>query len=88
MKKCPYCKAQFTPNPRVGERQITCGKPVCKAALKSDNNRKWRQRNPDYHRDYHPEGFARYQRNPDDVVSFFSSPKSFTINGPLEADFS
>ena len=44
MKKCPYCKAQFTPNPRVGERQITCGKPACKAALKSDNNRKWRQR--------------------------------------------
>jgi len=55
MKKCPYCKAQFTPNPRVGERQITCGKPACKAALKSDNNRKWRQRNPDYHRDYYPQ---------------------------------
>jgi hypothetical protein len=53
MKKCPYCKAQFTPNPRVGERQITCGKPACKTALKSDNNRKWRQRNPDnYRNDY------------------------------------
>jgi hypothetical protein len=52
MKKCPYCKTQFTPHPKVGERQITCGAPVCKAALKSDNNRKWRQRNPDYHRDY------------------------------------
>ena len=52
MKNCPYCKTQFTPHPKVGERQITCGKPACKAALKSDNNRKWRQRNPDYHRDY------------------------------------
>ena len=52
MKKCPYCKTRFTPHPKVGERQITCGAPACKAALKSDNNRKWRQRNPDYHRDY------------------------------------
>ena len=52
MKNCPYCKTQFTPHPKVGKRQITCGEPACKAALKSDNNRKWRQRNPDYHRDY------------------------------------
>jgi len=53
MKKCPYCKTQFTPHPKVGDRQITCGEPVCKAALKLDNNRKWRQRNPDhFHKDY------------------------------------
>ena len=52
MKKCPYCKTKFTPHPKVGKRQITCGALACKAALKSDNNRKWRQRNPDYHRDY------------------------------------
>lgn len=54
MKKCPYCKTRFTPHPKVGKRQITCGKPACKTALKSDNNRKWRQRNPDYHRDDYP----------------------------------
>ncbi|MBW2203029.1 MAG: hypothetical protein JRF52_02750 [Deltaproteobacteria bacterium] len=49
MKKCPYCKTQFIPHPKVGDRQKTCGKPACKAALKSDNNRKWCQRNPDYY---------------------------------------
>ncbi|MBL7218438.1 MAG: hypothetical protein ISS62_12240 [Desulfobacteraceae bacterium] len=49
MKKCPYCKTQFIPHPKVGKRQKTCGKPACKKALKSDNNRKWRQRNPDYY---------------------------------------
>ncbi|MBT7716312.1 MAG: hypothetical protein HN745_31695 [Deltaproteobacteria bacterium] len=52
MKKCPYCKTQFTPHPKVGNRQITCGEPACKTDLKSDNNGKWRQKNPDYHRDY------------------------------------
>ena len=49
MKKCLYCKTQFIPHPKVGKRQKTCGKPACKKALKSDNNRKWRQRNPDYY---------------------------------------
>ena len=49
MKKCPYCKTQFTPHPKVGDRQKTCGKPACKTALKADNNRKWRERNPDYY---------------------------------------
>ncbi|MFH1293818.1 MAG: hypothetical protein ABIJ44_06770, partial [Pseudomonadota bacterium] len=54
MKKCPYCKTQFVPHPKVGDRQITCGKPACKAALKSDNNRRWRQRNPDHYREDYP----------------------------------
>jgi len=54
MKKCPYCKTQFVPHPKVGKRQITCGKPACKAALKSDNNRRWRQRNPDHYREDYP----------------------------------
>jgi len=49
MKECPYCQTHFTPHVKVGKRQITCGEPACKAALKSDNNRKWRQRNPDYY---------------------------------------
>lgn len=49
MKECPYCKTQFTPHVKVGDRQITCGKSACKKALKSKNNRLWRQRNPDYY---------------------------------------
>ena len=48
MKECPYCKTLFTPHPKVGKRQKICGDPACKVALKADNNRKWRQRNPDH----------------------------------------
>ena len=47
MKKCPYCKISFFPHPKVGSRQKTCGSPECKKALKSENNKRWRQRNPD-----------------------------------------
>ena len=64
MKKCPYCKAQFTPHPKVGKRQIICGKSTCKAALKSDNNRKWRQRNPDCHRNDYPRVKDWLEQNP------------------------
>ncbi len=64
MKKCPYCKAQFTPHPKVGKRQIICGKSTCKTALKSDNNRRWRQRNPDCHRDDYPRIKGWLEQNP------------------------
>ena len=54
MEKCPYCKTVFTVHVKVGSRQKTCGKPTCKKALKSENNRRWRQRNPDYYRNDYP----------------------------------
>jgi len=64
MKKCPYCKTQFTPHPKVGERQKICGKPACKKALKSENNRKWRQRNPEYYCDDYPRLKDWLEENP------------------------
>ena len=54
MKECPYCKTQFTPHPKVGNRQKICGEAACKSALKADNNRKWRERNPDCHQNDYP----------------------------------
>ena len=54
MKKCPYCKIYFTPHVKVGFRQKTCGKPECKKALKSENNRRWREENPDCYQDDYP----------------------------------
>lgn len=52
-KKCRYCRTSFVANPRVGQRQKTCGNPACKKALKIENNLRWRQENPDCcHQDY------------------------------------
>jgi len=64
MKKCPHCKIRFTPDPRVGKRQKTCGKPACKRALKAENNRSWRQRNPDYYRNDYSRLSAWLEQNP------------------------
>lgn len=65
MKKCPYCKIRFTPDPRVGKRQKACGKPACKRAMKAENNRSWRQRNPDYYRNDYSRLRAWLEQNPE-----------------------
>lgn len=72
-KKCRYCRASFVANPRVRQRQKTCGKPACKKALKAENNLHWRQENPDCcHHDYprvkewldqHPDYLKRYRQS-------------------------
>lgn len=52
-KRCRYCKRLFIPDPRVGERQKTCGDPLCQKAHKAKNNARWRRKNSDYfHNDY------------------------------------
>lgn len=72
-KKCPYCRTFFVPDPRVGQRQKTCGNPSCKKALKAKNNARWRKENPDCCRndyprikqwlDQHPGYLQRYREN-------------------------
>jgi len=47
-KICPYCFNQFTPHPKVLDRQICCGKEYCKRERKKEADRKWRKKNPDY----------------------------------------
>lgn len=50
-KRCRYCKRLFFPDPRVGDRQKTCGDSACQKAHKEENNTRWRTKNPDYFRD-------------------------------------
>ena len=47
-KTCPYCYNQFTPHPKVGDRQICCGREFCMRERKKEADRKWRKKNPDY----------------------------------------
>lgn len=47
-RPCSICRRWFHPNPRVGDRQRTCGEPSCKAAQNRRAQKAWRGRNPDY----------------------------------------
>lgn len=42
------CPDLFRPDPRVGARQKTCGKPACQKARHAKQQGLWRQANPDY----------------------------------------
>ena len=47
-KRCPCCRRLFLPDPRVKERQITCGRRECRREQKRRSNERWRSQFPDY----------------------------------------
>jgi hypothetical protein len=49
-KRCPHCRRLFVPNPRLKERQKTCGRPECRRNQKLKSNKEWRSLHPDYYR--------------------------------------
>lgn len=47
-RPCRYCGRWFTPDKRVGERQISCAKAQCRQERKTEAQSKWLARNPEY----------------------------------------
>lgn len=43
--RCVECSAEFTPDPRVGARQVTCGAAACQRERHKDRCRIWHARN-------------------------------------------
>src|SRR5690606_16970059 len=39
--RCSECSAEFIPDPRVGERQVTCGNAECQRARHAKQCREW-----------------------------------------------
>jgi len=50
MKKrpCRVCRRWFRPNPRVGDAQMTCGRPNCKREWHRKKCAEWNKKNRDY----------------------------------------
>lgn len=44
-RRCWKCKRRFIPNPRLGDRQVTCGRPDCQRQRHADRCRQWHERN-------------------------------------------
>ena len=47
-KPCSECRRWFYPNPRVGDRQKTCGTRLCKQRRHQRMDRAWHARHPEY----------------------------------------
>jgi len=65
-KICKFCKEQFTPHPKVGDRQTVCSRPECQQLRQKINHQDWLKRNPVDYRDWYQNyGKAWRQRHPD-----------------------
>jgi hypothetical protein len=47
-RPCRICKRWFAPNPRLKDRQKTCGDPACRREWHRRKCRQWNKKNPDY----------------------------------------
>jgi len=44
-RRCVKCSGEFIPDPRVGDRQVTCGAAECQRARHADRCREWHASN-------------------------------------------
>src|SRR4030042_799388 len=44
-RRCVECSGEFVPDPRVGDRQVTCGAAGCQRARHADRCRQWHESN-------------------------------------------
>lgn len=49
-RPCRICKRWFMPNPRLKDRQMTCGDPGCKKEWHRRKCSEWNRKNTDYFR--------------------------------------
>ena len=47
-RPCKVCRRWFRPNPRVGDEQMTCGRPKCKREWHRKKCAEWNRKNPEY----------------------------------------
>ena len=62
-RHCVGCRTLFTPNPRVGDRQKTCGKSICRKTHRAAFRRAYRKKNIQSERDI--EKKRKESRGPD-----------------------
>ena len=54
-KRCAFCRRLFVPDPRLKERQTTCGRQECRRRRKRQSNEHWRSLHSDYFRGMYPQ---------------------------------
>jgi len=74
-RPCRNCLRWFYPDPRVGDRQRTCGQPECQAVRRQKTQANWRRRNPSYAAAYR---IDQHHSAPD------SDPNPLPVPAPLQ----
>lgn len=54
LKRCPYCRKLFKPDPRTKHKQRVCSGEECQKKRRKETQKKWRTKNPTYFKDRYP----------------------------------
>jgi hypothetical protein len=86
-RKCHYCGRLFVPDPRVGNRHKACSN-ACQRLRKRENNRAFREKNPEYGRA--PERYAYLKdwrrKHPDYQRQWREARKGERSSGEIKAE--
>jgi len=86
-RRCHYCGRLFVPDPRVGNRQKACSN-ACQRLRKRENNRVFREKNPEYGRA--PERYAYLKewrrKHPDYQRRWREARKGERSSGEIKAE--
>lgn len=74
---CSWCRLSFVPNPRLGKRQKSCGKPECRKKQKHHSHSRWKSHN----RQIYQSGLKDWRvAHPDYWKNYRSSHPHYTAN--------
>ena len=73
-RPCLECRRWFQPNPRVGDRQRTCGSAECSRARHRRKDRDWHARNPSYDRARRWQNALQKARESDQITPPWQPP--------------
>jgi len=65
-RRCAKCNAEFVPDPRVGDRQVTCGAERCQCARHAERCSAWHKANRDVQAGHYRDVVVPFRRKQPD----------------------
>ncbi len=68
-RRCAECNAEYVPDPRVGDRQVTCGAKGCQRARHAKQCRTWHESNRDCQKGHYQDVVLPFRKQQPDYQS-------------------
>lgn len=62
LRRCIHCTRPFVPDPRVGDRQVTCGREECQQARHNEQCKQWHANNKDVDASHYQDVIVPFRR--------------------------
>lgn len=79
LKRCPYCRKLFKPDPRTEYEQRVCSRAECQEQRKREYQKKWRTKNPTYFKNRYQRHKERLDAHPDYLKNYHHNNHDGTV---------